>query len=162
MADEDVVSYNPATGTYTMVFDGSSNGLGGNGVDVDAISVAGGTLYYSVNGNTRPTGVGLPAGANNDIYRFDGTGVTGSSTRVVDASQAPYTMPNSNVDGLRFIDATHFYLSFSPTNTALPGLGNVQDEDVVAYNAGRWSVYFNGTAHGLTNNRSDIDAFDLP
>ncbi len=162
VADEDVVSYNPATGAYTMVFDGSTNGLGGSGVDVDAVSVAGGTLYYSVNGTARPTGVGLPAGASNDIYRYDGTGVTGSSIRVVDASQAPYSMPNSDVDGLKFIDATHFYLSFSPTTTALPGLGIVQDEDVVAYNAGQWSVYFDGTGKGLTNNNSDIDAFDLP
>ena len=126
------------------------------------MSVAGGKLYYSVNGTTRPTGVGLPAGASNDIYRYDGTGVTGSSTRVVDASAAPYTLPNSDVDGLKFIDATHFYLSFSPTTTALPGLGNVQDEDVVAYNAGKWSVYFDGTGKGLTNTSSDIDAFDLP
>ncbi len=161
-ADEDVVSYNPSTQRYTMVFDGSTNGLGGNGVNVDAVSVAGGKLYYSVNGTTRPTGVGLPAGASNDIYRYDGTGVTGSSTRVVDASQAPYAMPNSDVDGLKFIDATHFYLSFSPTTTALPGLGNVQDEDVVAFNAGTWSVYFDGTSKGLTNTNSDIDAFDLP
>ncbi len=160
--DEDIVSYNPVTGSYTRVFDGSTNGLGGNGVNVDALSVAGGRIYYSVNGTTRPTGVGLPAGANNDIYRYDGTGVTGSSTRVVDASQAPYSMPSSDVDGLKFIDATHFYLSFSPTTTALPGLGNVPDENVVAYNAGRWSVYFNGNSKGLTNSNSDIDAFDLP
>ena len=143
-----------------MVFDGSTNGLGGNGVNVDALSVAGGKLYYSVNGATRPTGVGLPAGASNDIYRFDGTGVTGSSTRVVDASQAPYTMPNSDVDGLKFLDATHFYLSFSPTSTTLVGAGNVQDEDVVAFNDGRWSLYFDGSVHGLGN--ADIDAFDLP
>ena len=162
VADEDVVSYNPSTGNYTRVFDGSRNGLGGNNVDVDAVSVAGGKLYYSVNGTARPSGVGLPAGRSNDIYRFNGTGVAGSSTRVVDASQAPYSMPNSDVDGLTFIDATHFYLSFSPTNVALPGLGNVQDEDVVAFNAGRWSVYFNGSNKGLTNANSDIDAFDLP
>jgi hypothetical protein len=71
-------------------------------------------------------------------------------------------MPNADVDGLKFIDATHFYLSFSPATTALAGLGNVQDEDVVAYNAGTWSVYFDGTGKGLTNNNSNIDAFDLP
>ena len=38
----------------------------------------------------------------------------------------------------------------------------VQDEDVVYYNAGTWSVYFNGTARGLTGGNLDIDAFDLP
>lgn len=161
-ADEDVVSYNPTTQRYTMVFDGSTNGLGGNGANVDAVSVAAGKLYYSVNGTARPTGVSLPAGAANDIYRYDGTGVTGSSTRVVDASAAPYSMPSSDVDGLKIVDATHFYVSFSPTTTTLPGLGNVEDEDVVAYNAGRWSVYFDGTSKGLTAAASDVDAFDLP
>ncbi len=55
--DEDVVSYNPTTSTYTLVFDGTANGLNGNGVNVDAVSVADGKLYYSVNGTTRPTGV---------------------------------------------------------------------------------------------------------
>jgi hypothetical protein len=50
----------------------------------------------------------------------------------------------------------------------VPGIGTVQDEDVVYYNAGTWSVYFDGTAVGLTSNNNttasnlDIDAFDLP
>ena len=39
----------------------------------------------------------------------------------------------------------------------------VQDEDVVYYNAGTWSVYFDGTSKGLTaSGNLDIDAFDLP
>ena len=59
------------------------------------------------------------------------------------------------------IDATHFYLSFDG-NTSLTGLGNVQDEDVVYYNAGVWSVFFDGTAPGLTNNNQDLDAIDVP
>jgi hypothetical protein len=29
-------------------------------------------------------------------------------------------------------------------------------------NGGAWSVYFDGTAHGLTANNLDVDAFDLP
>ncbi len=44
----------------------------------------------------------------------------------------------------------------------VPGLGTVQDEDVVFYNNGTWIVYFDGTAHGLTSNNLDIDAFDIP
>jgi hypothetical protein len=38
----------------------------------------------------------------------------------------------------------------------------VQDEDVVYYNNGTWSVYFDGTGKGLTANAQDVDAFDLP
>jgi hypothetical protein len=52
----------------------------------------------------------------------------------------------------------HFFLSFAAANTSVPTLGLVQDEDVIEYNAGTWSVYFNGTAHGLTGALRDVDA----
>ena len=55
---------------------------------------------------------------------------------------------------------THFYLSFA-ADTTLPGLGAVQDEDVVFDDNGAWSVYFDGTAHGLTSNNLDVDALSL-
>lgn len=64
------------------------------------------------------------------------------------------------MDGFVRVDATHFYLSFS-TDVVVPGLGAVQDEDVVSFSAGTWSVFFDGTAHGLTASSLDIDAFDL-
>ena len=68
----------------------------------------------------------------------------------------------NNVDGFVYVDPTHFYLSFSPTSTSVAGLGTVQDEDVLYYNAGSWSVYFDGTSKGLTGNSQDVDAFDIP
>jgi hypothetical protein len=66
------------------------------------------------------------------------------------------------VDGLVYIDATHFYLSYSPTSTIVSGLGTVQDEDVVYYENGVWSIYFDGTSKGLTQTALDVDAFDNP
>ena len=51
----------------------------------------------------------------------------------------------ANVDGYDRVDATHFYLSFSATTTSVPGLGSVQDEDVLYYDAGAWSVWFDTT-----------------
>ncbi len=67
----------------------------------------------------------------------------------------------ANVDGLIWVDATHVYLSYSADTTA-PAIGAVQDEDVVRNNGGTWSVYFNGTARGLTAGNLDVDAFDVP
>jgi hypothetical protein len=83
---------------------------------------------------------------------------------VIDASAAPSSLPaNANVDGFVRVDANHFYLSFSADTTTVPGLGAVQDEDVIYNNAGTRSVYFDGTAHGLGGNGSlHVDAFDLP
>lgn len=153
--DEDVVYYN--AGTWSLYYDGSVNGITSN---VDAISIAGGNLYLSLDTNTSPPGAG-GTGDDADIYRWNG----GSSyTRVVDASTIGIPSSggnNANVDGAVWVDATHFYMSFT-TDTTITGLGAVQDEDVVYYNAGTWFVYFDGTAKGLTSGNLDVDAFDLP
>lgn len=164
--DEDVVYYN--AGTWTMFFDGSLYGLGaggGGGFDLDAINIVGGTLYFSTDNNNVPPGAG-GAGDDADIYRWNG----GSSyTRVVDVSAigVPSTGGgNANTDGLVFVDATHFYLSFSNDGgVVLPGAGTAQDEDVVYYNSGTWTIYFDGSNAGAglhSSNNLDIDAFDLP
>jgi len=155
--DEDVVYYNGTS--WSLFFDGSVHGLGGNNsLDLDAISVAGSTLYFSTLGNVNPSGVSGTAD-DADIYSWNGS----SYSRVVDASAAPYSLPAAaNVDGFVRVDATHFYLSFSATSTTVPVLGAVQDEDVIYYSSGMWSVYFDGTAHGLTADALDVDAFDLP
>lgn len=149
--DEDVVYYN--AGTWSLYFDGSVNGIGGT--DLDAISIVGGSLYFSTDNTTVPPGAG-GTGDDADIYRWNG----GSSyTRIHDASALGWS--TANVDGFVRIDATHFYISYS-ADTTVPGLGSVQDEDVVYYNNGVWSVYFDGTSAGLTSGNLDTDAFDLP
>ncbi len=150
--DEDVLSF--SAGTWSVYFDGTAAGLTASGQDVDAISVDGGTLYFSTVGSVNPPRVTGTAD-DADIYSWDGT----AFARVWDASVAK--LPSSaNVDGFVRVEATHFYLSFS-TDLTIPGLGAVQDEDVVLSSAGTWSVYFDGTAHGLTSSSLDIDAFDV-
>lgn len=154
--DEDIVYYN--AGAWSVYFDGTASGLGtSNNLDIDAFDFVGSTLYFSTVGNTNPPGVAGTAD-DADIYRWNG----GSSyTRIVDAS-AVGLPGGADVDALVLVDATHFYLSFEGSNTNVPTLGNAQDEDVVYYNAGAWSVYFDGTARGLTSGNHDLDAFDLP
>jgi hypothetical protein len=150
--DEDVVYYN--AGTWSLFFDGSANGIGGT--DVDAISIVGGSLYLSTDDNDLPPGAG-GAGDDADIYVWnDGS----SYTRVFDASAAGFAS-GADADGFVWVDATHFYMSFRD-NAAVPGIGTVQDEDVVYNNAGTWTVYFDGTVLGLTGGSLDVDAFDLP
>ncbi len=151
--DEDVVYYD--NGVWSVYFNGTAHGLTSNNHDIDAISIVGSTLYFSTVGNSAPPGVGGTAD-DADIYRWNGS----SYARVWDAT-ANGLPGAANVDGLARVNGTHFYLSFGD-NTTVPGLGTVQDEDVVFYNAGSWSVYFNGTSHGLTSNNLDVDAFDVP
>jgi FtsP/CotA-like multicopper oxidase with cupredoxin domain len=152
--DEDVVYYN--NGVWSVYFDGTAHGLTSNNHDLDAIDIVNGVLYFSTVGAINPPGVSGAADSA-DIYSWDGV----SFQRVFDASAAG--LGNANVDGYVRIDATHFYLSFSGGTTILPGIGAVQDEDIVYYANGVWYVYFDGTAHGLgTSANLDIDAFDLP
>ncbi len=151
--DEDVVYFNGAT--WSLFFDGTAHGLTAANQDLDAISVVGGVLYFSTVGNTNPPGVAGSAD-DADIYSWNGT----AFARVWDAS-ANSLAAAANTDGFVRVDATHFYLSFS-SDTTVPVLGAVQDEDVLYYNAGAWSVYFDGTAHGLGAANLDVDAFDLP
>ena len=96
------------------------------------------------------------SGDDSDVYSWNGT----SLARVWDATSRRSVSSGANVDGLILTDATHFYLSFSG-DTSVPGPGNIQDEDVVGYAAGTWSVFFDGTAQGLTSGNLDLDAISF-
>lgn len=153
--DEDIVYYN--AGTWQLYFEGTAVGLTANGEDIDAFDIVGGTLYISTLWNVNPPGAGGSAD-NADIYRWNGGA---SFTRVVDASAIG--LPGSaNVDALEVVDENHFYVSFNADSTTVPVIGSVQDEDVVEYNNGTWSTYFDGTVPGLTGGALDIDAIQVP
>ena len=112
-------------------------------------------LTFSTVGNTNPPGVAGTAD-DADLYSWSGS----AFSRTFDASThgVPAT---ANVDGLERVDATHAYLSFTDAVT-LPGLGTIQDEDVVYYNNGTWTLWFDGSAHGLgTSANLDLDALSI-
>ena len=150
--DEDVVYYDD--GAWSVYFDGTALGLTSDSHDLDAISIVGGVLYFSTSGNARPPGVG-GSGDNADIYRWDGA----SFARVWDAT-ANGLPGSANIDGLHQFSDTDFALSFS-SDTTVPGLGTVQDEDIVRSENGAWSVYFDGTSEGLTSGAHDLNGFDV-
>ncbi len=112
------------------------------------------TLFFSTLGSVSLPGVAAPFD-NSDIYSWDET----AYSRVLDATVVGL-LASANVDAYDRVDATHYYLSFA-ANTAVPGIGTVQDEDVVYNNNGVWSVYFDGTAHSMTTNSRDLDAIGV-
>ena len=152
--DEDVVYWN--NGTWLLFFDGSTHG--NMTTNVDAISVVGNALYFSLSTNTAPSGV-TGGGDDADIYLWAG-GTANTYSRALDATTigVPAT---ANVDGFVWRPSSDYLFSFS-ADTTITGLGAVQDEDVVRRTAGSWSVYFDGTAKGLTIANLDVDAFDIP
>ena len=145
--------------TYTVNVSGATDGAGNVMLPVSwtfttAVPPPAATLYFSTLGNTNPPGVTGTAD-DADVYSWNGT----SFARVWVAS-AVSVPAVANLDGYGRVDATTFYASFS-TDVALPGLGIVQDEDVVLFNGTSWSLYFDGTARGLTSDAHDIDAISI-
>jgi len=154
--DEDVVLFNSATSVWTMFFRGASCGLdASNGGDISALDVVNNSLYFSTIGNSSVAGVSAPYD-DADIYKWDGSGCG----RVFDGS-ANGLPGSADIDGLA-IDGSTFYMSFIATDTAVSGFGTVQDEDVVMYDAGTWSLFFDGTGLGLdSTSGQDLDAIDV-
>jgi len=113
-----------------VFFDGTAHGLTSGGLDIDAVDIVGGILYFSTSGNTNPPGVGGTA-SSADIYSWNGT----SFARVWDASASG--LPNSaNVDGLKLLTPPTSTCPSAGLTRMCRGLGNVQDEDIVYYNNG--------------------------
>ena len=117
-------------------------------------------LYFSTFGNTNPPGVAGTAD-DADIYSWNGTAFSRSIDVTAHHQSAAGRCQRRR---LRRVDATHFYLSFSGDVT-IPCLASTcrsQDEDVVYYNAGTWSLYFDGSASGLTaGSATDLDAISV-
>jgi len=151
--DEDVLYWNGSS--WSVYFDGTAHGLTAAAQDVTGISVHSGVLYFSTFGSKNPPGVTGQAD-DADIYSWNGA----TFARVFDAS-ANGVPSKAKVDGADWVDPDHLYLSFA-ADTTLPGIGPVQDEDIVAFAGGTWSTWFNGTAHGLTAGTQDIDDFSMP
>jgi len=115
-------------------------------------------LYFSTLGDSSVPGVVAPYD-DADIYAWNGT----SFSRVFDGSTAGLA-GGADIDALQVVDADTFYMSFAANGgTTVPGLGSVQDEDVVLYDAGTWILHFDGSDVGLDpgNNNEDVDAFDI-
>jgi hypothetical protein len=114
-------------------------------------------LYFSTAANTAVPGVGGKAD-NADVYSWDGSGFA----RVLDATAVGLPAA-ANVDGLKVAGGL-IYLSFSnKIDVMVPGVGAVQDEDIVVYDtgSGSWSLFFDGTAAGLEADPENVNAFDI-
>ena len=100
--------------------------------------------------------------ANEDIIAWDGT----TFSRYFDGSDVGLT--NLAIDAFAVLSPTELLLSFSAAGT-VPGLGTVDDSDIVRFTAtslgentaGMFDLYFDGSDVGLTTNDEDVDAIEL-
>jgi len=175
--DEDIVSYDPSTATYTRYFDGSDVGLATATLDAFAVMPDGSLLLSFLAGRTIPGLIGGPGGSTSvtpsDIVRFQptslGANTAGSFTFYFDGSDVGLSTVGENIDGIGLDANGDLVISIADIGTA-PGVVGLQDEDLIHFNAttlgaattGSFNFYFDGSDVGLgTNAGEDVDAVFL-
>src|SRR5262245_13156852 len=99
---------------------------------------------------------GLPVGSPaepRDVVEYDPT--TGTFSTYFDGSAAGVP-PNVHIDAISRNSAGELQLSFDISVT-LPGVGAVDDEDVVTFAGGTFAMAFDGSAAGVASSL-DLDA----
>lgn len=120
-------------------------------------------LFLSAPGSGSVAGI---AYADEDVLRYDPAG-SGAWIKVFDGTNAGLPA-SADIDALAYTAqalGASYYMSFDAP-TAVPGLGTVDDSDIVVYTTQIlqtpvWSLFFDGSAHGLTTAGEDIDALEL-
>jgi hypothetical protein len=159
--DEDIVSYDGSTGTWSMYFDGSDVGVTG---DVDAFAVMpDGSILISLDG--APTITGFGSVDDSDIIRFipTSTGATTAGTFqwYFDGSDVGLTTDAEDIDAIDFAPDGKLILSTLGSFSVTGASGN--DEDLIAFSptslgsttSGTWSMYFDGSDVGLNTTSSE-------
>ena len=101
--------------------------------------------------------VGMPAEPR-DVLLFDP--MTSVFSFFFDGSTAAAGVPaNARVDAVTLNPLGELLLSFD-ISVSLPGLGPVDDEDVVSFAAGVYTMEFDGSANGVST-ALDVDAADV-
>ena len=162
-ADEDILAHDTATGTWSMVFDGSDVGLGGT--DVDAFSMlSDGSIVISIDSATY-TISGLGNIEDRDVVRFIPTSLgpdtAGSFEWYLDGSDVGLTTSGEDIDALDFAADGRLLLS-TQGSFGVSGASGA-DEDLVAFTAtslgadssGEWALYFDGSDVGLNSSSSE-------
>ena len=173
--DEDIVTYDPATGNWELFLDGSDVGIGGT--DINALSVlADGSVVMSFNTSFSLFGLtGGPDGINvddSDLVLFTptstGSNSSGTWSFYFDGSDVSLTTNGEDIDGVCILDDGTFL--FSSVGTAKGGGPNSHDENVALFtptslganSGGSWELFFDGSDVGLNSNGGeDLNGISL-
>ena len=135
-SDEDILRLDPATGAWTVFFDGSDVGLGANdNQDVDAFDILDdGSLLLSVTGATTIT-TDFGSVTDADIVRFVPTSLgpttAGTYEWVFDGSDVGLTTTNEDIDAIDRLGDGRIVLSTVGSFGVTGATGN--DEDLIVF-----------------------------
>jgi len=175
VANEDIVAYNTASGTWSWVFDGSDVGLSSLVIDGVARLASGDILLSFTVSASIPGMTGGPSGTtadDSDIVRFVptslGSTTAGSFVFYFDGSDVGLTTDAEDVDAISLTSGGSLVVSTEGA-FSVTGLSG-QDEDLLTFNAtslgsvtsGSFQMYFDGSDVGLsTTADEDVDAAGL-
>ena len=174
VADEDVVSRDPATGAWSIVFDGSDVGLASLAIDGMARRWDGALLLSFTEPGNVPGLTGGPAGTavdDSDVVTFTpaslGPVTAGTFSFYFDGSDVGLTTDNEDVDAVALMPNGRLVIS-TLGNASVPG-ANGQDADLLMFieshfgasTSGTFSLHFDGSDVALTTDAEDVDAADV-
>jgi len=138
LADEDVVRYDGATCTVTTIFDGTTAGLLST-VNVDALAMKDGVLYLSFAGQANVPGIAGKVD-DSDVVAYDGS----AFSLYFDGSAYGLATDSEDVDAITFDEVGQLLLS-TLGGYAIPGGLKGGDEDLLRFDAGVWTLRFDGS-----------------
>ena len=163
--DEDIIQYNPASGQWTLVFDGSNVGLGDE--DVDAFAFHQGVLLLSVDDDFK---LAANYTLNNQTLKVEAADILAFvPTQLGNTTQGkfqPYLQGDSvgldssgeNIDAITFDAQGNLLVSVTGGFKAGGVKGDDEDLFVFDTTTHTWSLYFDGSRVGLTQSGEDVRA----
>ncbi|QDU65386.1 S8 family serine peptidase [Engelhardtia mirabilis] len=169
VANEDIVSWDPATGAMALVFDGSDVGLASAAIDALHVMSNGDFIISLTASFSIPGVVGGPSGTtvdDSDLVIFTpsslGANTAGVWTFLMDGSDIGLTTNGEDVDGV-CMDANEDLLLSTVGSASVNGLSGIQDEDVFRFvwvtlgssTSGNSVMHLDGSDVGLSTSSSE-------
>ncbi len=170
--DEDIIAYDPVSGNWSMIFDGSDVGMTGREIDGMAVLPSGDILLSFIDDTSISGLVGGPDGENvdkADIVRFVpsllGDHTQGSFSFYFDGSDVGLTTNSENIDAIALHPDGR--LIVSTTGSVVANGVSGKDDDLLVFSAssigattvGSFEIYLDGSDIELSS--GDIDAAAL-
>ncbi len=168
-ADEDLLSFDTATGQWALFLDGSDIGLEAGDVDAADLLPDGSILLSLDNPLALP---GLETVDDSDILRFvpttGGADTTGALSLYFDGSDVDLARDSEDVSAVAHTADGGLLISLTGGNR-VPGIPAHRDEDILLFQpaqlgdatAGSWSPFFIGAKVGLREQGESVAAADF-
>lgn len=149
-ADEDLVEYNVNTGTLTLYFDGSANGIPPD-VDLDAACLVSGTSVFLFSIDITATLPSVGTVTDEDVIRYNGAfSLEHDGTATLDIPSV------ADIDAL-YREGGDLYFSLDKTATINAQTGG--DGDVWVYDGGSTTLHL---VNSLLPDPADLTSLDVP